>query len=289
MTHPGSDHTHGTDDSHGTDDTHGADATRRAGHADTGPPHTHDSRTSDSRLSDSAGQTFGGRSLDPTGFETDDGSADEALVVARANPADERAWMAALARSRFLVPVLAVPGETEQVGERLVEKSSDMAMVTLTAPDGQRALPVFTGTAALQAWDGNARPIPVEAARAAQAAIAESCDVIVVDVAGPDSFVLRPSMLYALAQGRDWLPGHKDPFVAQSVAHALAREEPVLDHDLVPGEPAGHGVLGVRLVLRPGLGAEEVQALATRVGERLATDGEFRARVDGVSFILAGR
>ena len=260
-----------------------------AGGEPTGPPHTSDSRTSDSRTSDSAGRAFGGRSLDPTGFEADDGSADEALVLARADPADERTWMAALARSRFLVPVLAVPGETEEVDGRLVEKTSDMAMVTLTAPDGRRALPVFTGTAALHAWDEKARPIPVEAPRAAQAAIAESCDVIVVDVAGPDAFVLRPSMLYAVAQGRDWLPGHEDPFVAQSVAHALVREEAVLDHDLVPGEPAGQGVLGIRLVLRPGLSAEELQTLATRVGERLATDGEFRARVDGVSFILAGR
>ncbi|MGA8047232.1 MAG: SseB family protein [Dermatophilaceae bacterium] len=252
--------------------------TNDVGGAPTGPPHTHDS----------AGQTFGGRSLEASGFEADDGSADEALVIARANPADERTWMAALARSRFLVPVLAVPGETEEVDGRLVEKTSDMAMVTLTAPDGQRALPVFTGTAALRAWDEKARPIPVEASRAAQAAIAESCDVVVVDVAGPDAFVLRPSMMYALAQGRDWLPGHEDPFVAQSVGHALAREELVLDHDLVPGEPAGQGVLGIRLVLRAGLRAEDVQALATRVGERLATDGEFRARVDGVSFILAG-
>ena len=248
------------------------------GGAPAGPSHT-----------DSAGQSFGGRSLEATGFESDDGTADEALVIARANPADERAWMAALARSRFLVPVLAVPGETQEVGGRLVEKTSDMAMVTLTAPDGQRALPVFTGTDALQTWDAKARPIPVEATRAAQAAIAENCDVIVVDVAGPDAFVLRPSMLYALAQGRDWLPGHEDPFVAQSVGHALAAEELVLDHDLVPGEPAGQGVLGIRLVLRSGLGADEVQTLATRVGERLATDGEFRARVDGVSFILAGR
>jgi hypothetical protein len=255
-----------------------------AGGAPTGPPHTHDPR-----LSDSAGRTFGGRSLEATGFEADDGTADPALVVARANPGDERAWVAALAGSRFLVPVLAMPGEVEEVDGRLVEKTSDMAMVTLTSPDGQRALPVFTGTAALRAWDERARPIPVEATRAAQAAIAESCDVIVVDVAGPDAFVLRPSMMYALAQGREWLPGHEDPFVVRSVGQALALEELVHDHELVAGEPAGQGVLGIRLRLRPGLGADEVQELATRVGERLATDGEFRARVDGVSFILAGR
>ena len=242
-------------------------------------PHTHDS----------AGRLFSGRNLEPTGFEHDDGTADEALVIARADPADERAWMAAVAHARFLVPVLAVPGEVDEVDGRLVEKTSDMAMVTLTAPDGQRALPVFTGTAALEEWDPTARPIPVQAARAAQAAITEQCDVIVVDVAGPDSFVLRPSMVWALAQGRDWVPGHEDPFVAESVARALAAEDLVLDHDLLAGEPAGQGVLGIRLHLPTGLRSEDVQELATRVGERLATDGEFRARVDGVSFILTAR
>lgn len=243
------------------------------------PAHTHDS----------AGQVFAGRSLDPTGFEHDDGTADEALVIARAEPADELSWMRAVGGARFLVPVLAMPGETEEVDGRRVEKTSDMAMVTLTAPDGQRALPVFSGTAALHEWDKSARPIPVEAARAAQAAIAEQCDVIVVDVAGPDAFVLRPSMVWALAQGRAWLPGHEDPFVAQSVARALAQEELVLDHELLAGEPNGQGVLGIRLVLAAGLPPADIQVLATRVGERLATDGEFRARVDGVSFILAAQ
>ena len=247
------------------------------GHHTTVPPHTHDS----------AGQGFAGRSLDPTGFEHDDGTADESLVIARAEPADERSWMRAVGRARFLVPVLAVPGEVEEVDGRPVEKTSDMAMVTLTAPDGQRALPVFTGTYALTEWDESARPIPVQAARAAQAAISEQCDVIVVDVAGPDTFVLRPSMVWALAQGREWLPGHEDPFVAQSVERALAEEDLVLSHDLLPGEPVGQGVLGIRLVLPTGLPPELLQAMATRVGARLATDGEFRARVDGVSFMLA--
>lgn len=236
---------------------------------------------------DSAGQTFGGRSLESTGFEHDDGLADEALVIARADPLDERGWMAALAKSRFLVPVLAMPGETDEVDGLTVDKSSDMAMVTLAAPDGERALPVFTGTYALSEWDEQARPIPVEASRAAQAAIAEQCDVMVVDVAGPDTFVLRPSMIYALAQGREWLPSHEDPFVAQSVAHALAHEDVVIDHDLTAGEPAGQGILGIRLVLPTGLDRETIADLATRVGERLATDAEFRGRVDGVSFLLA--
>ena len=50
--------------------------------------------------------------------------------------------------------------------------------------------------------------------------------------------------------------------------------------------PAGQGVLAVTLELEQGLTAEEVQAIATRVGERLATDGELRARFDGLAFSI---
>ena len=161
-----------------------------------------------------------------------------------------------------------------------------MAAVTLVAPDGQRALPVFTGTDALAAWDPAARPVPVTPARAGQAAVAEGCDVIVVDVAGPATRVLRPSMVWALAQQRPWEPPHTDPFVARSVAAALRDEDDVTAHELEEGNPRGEGVLGVVLDLRPGLTPEQVRGVATRVGERLATDGELRARIDGLAFRL---
>jgi hypothetical protein len=38
------------------------------------------------------------------------------------------------------------------------------------------------------------------------------------------------------------------------------------------------------LTLRQGLSHAEVEAVATRIGERLATDGELRVRVDGLAF-----
>ena len=50
------------------------------------------------------------------------------------------------------------------------------------------------------------------------------------------------------------------------------------------GDPPGEGVLRVVLRLRPGLDAGGVREVATRIGERLATDGELRARVDGIAF-----
>jgi hypothetical protein len=156
--------------------------------------------------------------------------------------------------------------------------------VTIVAPDGQRALPVFTGTEALASWDPDARPVPVTPSRAAQAAVTERCDVIVVDVAGPATRVLRPSMVWALAQGRPWEPAVSDPFVDRSVAAAVRDEDDVTAYELEDGRPTGQGVLGIVLDLRPGLRPEEVRAVATRVGERLASDGELRARVDGLAF-----
>ena len=223
------------------------------------------------------------RDLVFTGFEGDDGSAPPALTAALEND-DPGALMAALHDARLLVPIVAEPVETGTEGGLTIDKQTDMAAVTLVAPDGERALPVFSSLDALAAWDPSARPVPVTAARAGQAAVSERCDVVVVDVAGPRTRVLRPSMVWALAQERTWTPPHLDEFVAAGVARAVAEEPQVVSHSVDEGTPAGQGILGVALELAPGLDPAEVQAVATRVGEHLATDGELRARIDGLAF-----
>jgi hypothetical protein len=160
-----------------------------------------------------------------------------------------------------------------------------MAAMVLTAPDGQRAFPVFSSVAALSAWQPAARPSPLTSSRAAQGAVAERCDVMVLDCGSDRERTLRPSMVWALAQQRDWLPAHLDPFVAQALIRVTAGEEDVIGC-VGQDEPAQAGVLRVVLSLRPGLDAGQVQALATRIGERIATDGEARARIDGLSFTI---
>ncbi len=128
--------------------------------------------------------------------------------------------------------------------------------------------------------------MPVTASAAAQAAISEECHVLVVDVASSHATVLRPSMLWALAQQRPWVPSHLDDHVAAAVRAAVADEPEVDDHRVEAGEPPGAGVLRIVLALRPGLGADEVGDIATRIGERIATDGETRARIDALTFSL---
>jgi hypothetical protein len=256
-----------------------SDPTSPGGHAG------HDDHRHGPGPADSARVPWAGRDLSPSGFEADTGGADEHLRALLADAGtDDATLMAAVQAARFVVPIVAEPTAVEASGRHTVEKQVDMAAVTLVAPDGTRALPVFTGTDALAAWDASARPVPVTAARVGQAAVTERCDVVVVDVAGPATRVLRPSMVWALAQERPWEPALTDPFVDRSVAAAIDAEGGVTAYELEDGPPHGEGILGVVLDLRPGLTPEEVRGVATRLGERLATDGELRARIDGLAF-----
>lgn len=240
----------------------------------------------DAPAADSAGLPWTGRALTSTGFDNDAGEADPILMAGLTDGSEDAALFAAVAGARLLVPIVAAPTGVDDSGELMVESSADMAVVTLTSPEGQRALPVFSSLAALAAWDASARPSPVTSSRAAQAAVSERCDVLLLDAGSRHQRVLRPSMLWALAQQRDWLPAHTDPFVAQALSRATAEEIAVIECVGEEGDPAGAGILRVVLSLRPGLDQAQVQALATRVGEQIATDGEARARIDALTFVI---
>ncbi|HET7398505.1 MAG TPA: SseB family protein [Intrasporangium sp.] len=244
------------------------------------------------RPADSAGQAWAGKRIPSSGFGQDTGAADPRLAAAlrataaAATPESETELLRRVAAARWLVPVVAIPTETDTSGTSVVDTRSDMAAVTLTAPDGSRALPMFSSTDSLAEWDPSARPVPVRAATAAQAAITEQCQALLVDVASAEATVLRPSMVWALAQERTWLPAHLDGHVDAAVAAAVRDEADVTAYRLEAGTPAGAGVLRVVLTLTAGLPRDAVAGVATRIGERLATDGETRARVDALTFAL---
>lgn len=229
---------------------------------------------------DSAGIPFGGREVTSTGFDNDDGSADPALLDAL-NHGDESRWMSVLATSRLLVPIVAAPTEVDDSGDLTVEKSTDMAVVTITAADGTRGLPVFSSLAALAEWDPAARPSPVRAAFAAQAAISEECQVLLLDLASSHHVVVRPSMVWALAQEQAWVPAHEDAHVRTALDRITTPMDAVAGYQLSDG---GEGILRVQLALQPGLTQEQIQQIATHIGEQLATDGEVRARIEGLAF-----
>ena len=143
------------------------------------------------------------------GFAGDDGAAAPELTTAlaawdadRAGASSYAEALAALQRSRLLVPVVAVLGEVEYDDAGLVhDKTSDMATVLLQGADGRLALLAFTGSPALTAWNPEGRPVPVRAELAARSAIQDGAAALVVDVAGPVRFVVEGEDLRRLAEG----------------------------------------------------------------------------------------
>jgi hypothetical protein len=186
-----------------------------------------------------------------------------------------------------LVPIVAVLGEGDDVRAAAEhgqgDKSADMALVTITGRDGRRILPTFTSTAALAGWDPAARPVPVEAARAAQAAVLEGCDVIAIDPAGPIDCLLPRPVVWAVAQGRDWLPPAEDPAVLAGVA-AIATSVPGLVAHRC--EPDGMAGLNIVLGLPLGLDPDQVQQIAGRVSQLLAADDLVAERVDALRLTI---
>ncbi len=148
------------------------------------------------------------RVLQGPAFPDDDGSADPTLaaaVAAYGSTSGNDEYVAALAvlqDARVLVPVVAVLGEVELDAQGLAhDKSSDMAAVLIQTPDGRRGLLAFTSTDTLAAWNPEARPVPVPARTAAQAAVQEDAAALVLDVAGPHRLVVDGETLRALAAG----------------------------------------------------------------------------------------
>ena len=135
---------------------------------------------------DSAGLPWEGRSFESNPHAADDGSADPALLDAllrfRAGEGSQAEVVDAFRSARVLIPLIAEKGEEGVAPSGLaVDKTQELSIVTVAAPDGRKVQPVFSSVTAMQAWDATARPIPVEAVRAALAASSEDTDLIVLD------------------------------------------------------------------------------------------------------------
>jgi hypothetical protein len=146
------------------------------------------------------------RTLPGASFPGDTGEAPAEVTAAlAAYDAGRAAYadvLAVLQDSRLLVPVVAVLGEVEHDAAGLAhDKTSDMATVLLTGRDGRSALLAFTGTDQLRSWNPDARPVPVPTRLAAQSAVQDGADALVIDVAGPTTFAIEGDDLTGLASG----------------------------------------------------------------------------------------
>ncbi|WP_259390835.1 SseB family protein [Actinomyces sp. 2119] len=204
----------------------------------------------------------------PVSFRDDDGSVDPDVADALAVPGLPRhryldAVWTVLAGSRLLVPVQAhgrpggparvtvgrdavdpparrrdVPGEQA----RATDPCQDAATLAVRAPDGRRALPVFTSAEAMRAWRRDVRPVPVTARRAAQVAAAVADMLWALDPGTRDLCLPRPALL-ALSEGREWVPSWRNDVVQAQIRARLESVEAVRSVSFEPGTRAELRVL----------------------------------------------
>lgn len=234
-------------------------------------------------------------------FRDDHGSAEaevsRGLQKFAAGHGSEKEVLTALARSRLLVPIVAVLAEQahEPGADGLAaddsktdivkaEKASEMAMPTLIGRDGRNAIPVFTCMESMRAWQQDARPVPMPARRVWESAVADRCAVI-VDVAGPVPLAVEGARLAALARGEAAPAPCSDADVRDAVCDALAGQDPVTGFELRPGGEDHDLVIALMISgERPGRDVTDLAAaIGTAVMERLG--GRLRR---GIAIRLGG-
>lgn len=214
---------------------------------------------------DSAGQPWEGRTFEhsETAFADDDGStpkifaeamerrqkaAADLLDVDKIRETGSDSLLSALAWShadvlhslgniRVLVPLMTEAGDVGVTPDgKPVEKTQELAIVTVRTPDGRTAMPVFTSVEAMKAWDETARPTPVPGPQAAIAAMEDGSDLIVVDPRAETEFAVRATEVrtVALRQGRT--PPWHDEGLIHMVRLSLLGIDGVVGVQMLPGD-----------------------------------------------------
>lgn len=240
--------------------------------------------------SDSAGTPWAGRRFEENRFSADDGTAPEVWLetVRRFRLAEVSITevISALHETRLLIPLLARL-ETAGVNDKgvTVDKSAELSTVSVSTPDGQRALPVFSSIEAMRRWNPEARPVPAEAARVALAAAGENTPRVVVDPGSESEFVVRWPALEALATGVEWVPAIDDARVLEAFMRPAGEVPSIKSLVLMPGDPTsrlrGPEVI-VQLEVIDGLDAAKLKEITDWLSERWREDATIAQRVDSI-------
>ncbi|MFJ3312613.1 SseB family protein [Micrococcus endophyticus] len=245
-------------------------------------------KTAGPNTADTAGVPWEGRDLSGSGvdgsanplhvFDEDDGTSPEewtrvmaALTTGAAGEAEVTDVLARIRVFAAVVPTLAVDeddvhdhadhsGHEHDVAAQ-GDKAADVALVTMRAPDGRQALPVFTSVPALTAWNPIARPVAVWMPRACLSAVDEGCELVVVDAGAEHTYAVRRPAVWALAQQKPWTPSYRD----QEIADEIAQVADLVPHLLNLGLAPGSGVAthtGSGAVMSGGGAGPELQIVA---------------------------
>ena len=246
------------------------------------------------RLSDSAGVPWEGRELEENRFAGDDGSAPKEFLTAisgfRSGALGQADVVDALRVSRLLVPLLAKLGESEIGANGLkVDKSAELSIVTVKAPDDQDALVVFSSVAAMQRWNPSARPVPTDAIRVCLAAASQLSTRVVIDPGSETEFVIRRPAIARMAQSLAWQPAELNTSVREVIERSVESESQVVDFELRSADPEAKlagAELEVALKLVNGVSPADVRQLLERVSKYWAESEAFALAVDSVSIKL---
>ncbi len=225
-------------------------------------------------------------------FAEDDGSVPQAVAGVLARRGRGHAGIGEVVRvlgqHRLLVPLLEVDADLLEGDDADPCAGQDRAVaaVSMRTDDGPVGL-AFTGMAPLLAWRADARPMPVEATRVAQALLAEGGVALLVDPAGPVTVGVTGTALQRLATGEDWPVPWQDPVIRAAVVAELG---PALaSGDLAvrlagprggAGDPGAPGLV-VEVRFPESLPAEQAQDRAAAVAGRLRACGPLREVFDG--------
>ena len=247
------------------------------------------------RFADSAGVSWSGRQFEANSWAGDDGSADGKLIdsinALRGGTGTAESVLDALRNARVLIPLLANLGEAGEGAQgQTVDKSADLAIVTVETPDQQDGLPVFSSVAAMAAWNKDARPVPVFAPKAALAAAQEGNTRLILDPMSATEFVVRRPAIAALAQNLPWVHPVRDERVKAAFAAATEGLPEILGfdlHDLDPQAQLDADELQLELRLVAGLSREELDPVLQKLAEALAASHDIAEYVDSLRVKLA--
>lgn len=275
------------------------------------PAHIAAQLASAGQKTDTGGQPWEGRNLAEGTSHThqypgDQGTTDPALQQVFdafvAGEVDEAAVVDALRNVRIFAPVVAQLSQAEITEAGLVsDKESDMALVSIQAPDGRKALPIFTAVDALTGWHDLARPVAADMRKTALSAVEDENQLIVINPGQNLTFVLRRPAFWAIAKGQEWVPSYRNPQVAQALQDLAAPIPSVTAVEAAPGQGVysrtadgtvlaggGHGPeLQITLRLAPGLKQDQLNHTVQTFQQGLAINPVISELVDSVQISLA--
>lgn len=230
------------------------------------PEHIKAQLRSAGRETDTGGQAWKGRNLGEGtshthAFPQDDGATPAVLAEAldrfERGEIPEESIVDALAEVRLFVPVVAEVSQSQITDDGLVaDKEADMALVSIEAPDGRKALPVFTSVDALSAWHDSARPVAADSRKIALSAVEDDNQLLVVNPGGDITFVVRRPALWAIAKGHRWRPSYSDPDVMTALEDCAKPDPQISSVGMFPGRGVGSRDRAGRMLPGGGPGPE---------------------------------